>query len=348
MPDRLVGDLKGASNITSISGPHRDGRGSFLFVEFPAGGTGGTARNDGNNAVRNFAEGDISSIQPVEALEASCPLQVERMILRTDAGGAGMQRGGLGLQREIRVLGERAALSVLSDKNVIPPYGVRGGGTGAPNRFTVRRDGEEIEPSAQPGKITGFALRTGDVVVERTAGGGGYGDPIARDPALVVEDVRFGYVSAQAAADAYGVVLHDGRVDVDATRELRARLAGQRVTLHARIMDEEDRGDAGHAPSSGAGVGAAALARGSDDAASARRFVVHVPPEAARQLSIADGDLVDLPRNDGPSLLAWARVRDALDAHTCGVPAWAAALLALRDGEHITLRRLPDRRAFAS
>ena len=89
---------------------------------------------------------------------------------------------------------------MLSDKNVIPPYGVRGGWTGAPNRFTVLRDGEEIEPSALPGKVTGFALRAGDVVIERTAGGGGYGDPLERDPQAVVRDVRFGYVSAASAA----------------------------------------------------------------------------------------------------------------------------------------------------
>src|SRR6185437_5928412 len=118
VPERLIGDLKGASNIISISGRHPAQQGDFLFAEFPAGGTGGTSRADGNNSMRNFAEGDISSIQPVEALEMSCPLRVERMMLREDGGGPGRHRGGLGLQREIRVLGGHAALSVLSDKNV--------------------------------------------------------------------------------------------------------------------------------------------------------------------------------------------------------------------------------------
>src|SRR6185295_2032773 len=182
---------------------HRGHPGDFLFVEFPAGGTGGTARGDGNNCMRNFAEGDISSIQPIEALEAACPLRVERMTLREDSGGAGRHRGGLGLQREIRVLADSAQLSVLSDKNIIPPYGVRGGLPGAPNRFTVVRDGSEIEPSPMPGKVTGFRLRAGDIVVERTAGGG-YGDPRERDPQALARDVAFGYVSAEGARLAYG------------------------------------------------------------------------------------------------------------------------------------------------
>ena len=142
IPERLVGDLKGASNITSLSGRHPGQAGDFLFAEFPAGGTGGTARADGNNTMRNFAEGDISSIQPIEAAELGCPLRIERMLLRQDSGGAGRRRGGLGLQREIRLLAPEAQLSVLSDKNVIPPYGVRSGATGARNRFTVRRDGK--------------------------------------------------------------------------------------------------------------------------------------------------------------------------------------------------------------
>ena len=115
-PDLLVGDLKGASNITSISGPNPARERDFLYAEFPAGGTGGFDGGDGNNAVRNFAEGDISSLQPVEALELVAPLRVERIALRNDSSGAGKWRGGLGIEREVRVLGPGARLSVLSDK----------------------------------------------------------------------------------------------------------------------------------------------------------------------------------------------------------------------------------------
>ena len=199
IPDCLVGDLKGASNITAIGGPHPGRDRDFLHVEFPAGGTGAFAGADGNNTMRNFAEGDISSIQPVESIEATCPLRIESTTLRQDSGGAGYRRGGLGLRREVRLLGPHARLSVLSDKNVIPPYGVRGGCSSAPNRFTVRRDGQEIAPSALPGKVTAFGLLANDVVIEESAGGGGYGDPLERDPASVSRDVAYGYVSPGAA-----------------------------------------------------------------------------------------------------------------------------------------------------
>ncbi len=199
LPERAIGDLKGASNITTIAWRDRP-----PFVEFPAGGTGGWSGADGNNAMRNFAEGDLSSIQPAEAVELRWPLRVERCALREDSGGAGERRGGLGLERHVRVLAPGATLSVLSDKNVIPPYGVNGGFAGAPNRFVVRRNGTEIAPSALPGKVSGFALDSNDVVVMQTAGGGGFGDPARRDPALLEHDLAFGYVSRERGARAYG------------------------------------------------------------------------------------------------------------------------------------------------
>lgn len=194
IPERAIGDLKGASNITTIAWQGRP-----AFVEFPAGGTGAWSDADGNNAVRNFAEGDLSSIQPVEAIELRWPLRVERCALRADSGGAGMRRGGLGLEREVRILEPGATLSVLSDKNVIPPYGVNGGSPGAPNRFVVRRGDQEIQPSSFPGKISAFPLESGDVVVMQTAGGGGFGDPLQRDASSIRHDLAYGYVTAETA-----------------------------------------------------------------------------------------------------------------------------------------------------
>lgn len=314
VPERLVGDLKGASNLTSIGGRHPTQQEDFLFVEFPAGGTGGTARADGNNSLRNFAEGDISSIQPIEALEASCPLRVERMVLRRDSGGPGLWRGGLGLQREIRLLGPEARLSVLSDKNVIPPYGVRQGCTGAPNRFTVLRDGEEIEPSPLPGKVTGFALRAGDVVIERTAGGGGYGHPLGRDAQSVVQDVRYGYVSPESAQAVYGVALHEGTHDVQATAALRARLRAQRVTLRVIVREAEERAGS--------------------------RLRLRMAAQTAHRIEVDDGELVEVMRDDGPSLLGWADIAADVPEDGCAIVASAASLLELAHGDRIVVRRV--------
>lgn len=318
LPARLVGDLKGASNLLSLSGRHPGQAGDFLFVEFPAGGTGGSARADGNNSMRNFAEGDISSIQPIEAAELGCPLRVERMSLRQDSGGAGRRRGGLGLQREIRLLAPLAQLSVLSDKNVIPPYGVRSGGTGAPNRFTVRRNGEEMEPSALPGKITGFPLRAGDVVIERTAGGGGYGDPLEREPEAVARDLHLGFVSSEAARSVYGVVLSGNVVDERATVALRAQLRAARQFLRVATLDGEEYHSS--------------------------RRIVEIGPAPARQLGVADGDLVEFPRPNGPSLLAWVRVASQLAEGTCRLGPSGLSMLGLAAGDRVELRQVCARR----
>jgi N-methylhydantoinase B len=119
--------------------------------------------------------------------------------MRQDSGGDGKRRGGLGLRREIRVLSEEASLSVLSDKNIIPPFGVLGGFSGAPNRFTVIRKGQSISPSQFPGKVTRFPLERGDVVVMESSGGGGYGDPLERDPERIEKDLGEGLITKEKA-----------------------------------------------------------------------------------------------------------------------------------------------------
>ena len=105
----------------------------------------------------------------------------------------------------VRVLGSEGSLSVLSDRNVIPPYGVNAGLSGHPNAFTVERDGRNIATSAIPGKVSGFPLRRGDRVISCSAGGGGYGNPADRAREAVERDVRAGYVTPAAALEVYGV-----------------------------------------------------------------------------------------------------------------------------------------------
>ena len=173
VPGMSVGDLKGGANHIHIAGPASDRDGTWIHYEWPAGGTGASVGVDGNNACRSYNEGDFNSIQSVETVEGAFPLRVERCELRQGCCGDGAFRGGFGLRRDIRILGDAAMLSVLSEKNVIPPYGVEGGRAGASNRFFVIRDGETVEPSDMPGKVSGFRLETGDIVREETAGGGG-------------------------------------------------------------------------------------------------------------------------------------------------------------------------------
>lgn len=313
VPERMIGDLKGASNITSIGGRDVQRGEAFVFTEYPAGGTGAFATSDGNNTMRNFAEGDLSSIQPVEAIEHVYPLRVERSVLRVDSGGDGAHRGGLGLCRKIRLLAPEGSLSVLSDKHVIPPYGVRGGGSGAPNRFSVIRQGKEIQPSPLPGKVSGFRLVEEDIVVMRTAGGGGYGDPLDRDPSAVLRDVRFGYVSPRKARAVYGVVLGPRGVDQTATAALRTRRRGRRRLRAYQLSGPEYQGT---------------------------RRVVAFSPRTARRHRVKEGSLIEIPSPTGPSLRAWVRVGADLPDGVCALGPSGLRILGAHPGDLLEVRRL--------
>jgi N-methylhydantoinase B len=258
---KVAGDLKGGGNHCYVGGPHPQTGETFIFYEYPAGGTGGFEGGDGSNAVRTWTESDMTTVQPIEAVEQLYPVRVERLALREDSGGPGRWRGGLGLTREVRVLCAGARLSVLAEKAVLPPFGVCGGAAGEPNRFRVRRDGEVIEPSPLPGKVGGYPLRVGDVVLIETSGGGGFGDPLERDPDRVLADVAEGYVSAAAGEASYGVVAREGAADVTATRHRRERLRAQRVRTRLAAAGDLER-EVGRAirldPATAAGLGVTA------------------------------------------------------------------------------------------
>lgn len=308
-PEMTVGDLKGGANHIIISGS--DPRGSnYIHYEWPAGGTGASDGTDGSNAVRSYNEGDFNSIQSVEMVEAQFPLRIERCEIRESACGDGEFRGGFGLRRDVKILGETGALSVLSEKNVIPPYGVEGGSNGAANSFTVIRDGEVTQPSPVPGKVSGFPLKTGDIVREETAGGGGYGDPLKRNPALVQADVAEGYLTVAEAAERYGVVLKDGSVDAAATDAKRAELSQTKISVAVELSNEE-------------------MTDGPR-----RQFLV--PKSLATSLDVADGDLIEIVTGRGSPLRAWARLGDGGD--NLVVSASSMDILGVAPGDHVGVR----------
>ena len=189
IPDLLTGDVRGTSNHTYIGG-----RG-FIFYEYPSGGTGGWFAHDGNTAVRAFNEGENVSIQSTEIVEAIYPLKICRNEIRPDSGGPGIHRGGVGLIREVQVLTDEARLSVLSDRNIVPPAGVCGGASGAPNRYSLMRGGESVKISNFPGKISNYQLKYGDILRIESSGGGGWGVPQERDPGALLADLENGYIT---------------------------------------------------------------------------------------------------------------------------------------------------------
>ena len=308
---KVTGDLKGGGNHCYVGGPHPRTGETFIFYEYPAAGTGAFYEGDGSNSVRTWTESDMTTIQPVEAIEQLYPLRVERTALREDSGGAGRWRGGLGLARDVRILAPGGQLSVLAEKAVLPPVGVCGGGAGATNRFWVRRDGHPLQPSALPGKVSGFPVLPGDIVVMETSGGGGFGDALERDPAQVMADIREGYVTATAAESIYGIVTTGDRVDPSATAARRATLRAARthVRLTAAKGLQTDRGRS-----------------------------LRLDPETAKRLGIVPGAIVELVNPIGAPLRAWVTAISDASAGTAEIDADALRLLVIDDGADVEVR----------
>jgi N-methylhydantoinase B len=196
---------------------------AYGFAEFATGGMGARPEKDGVETIQT----DTSNAQniPVEALELETPVRVGYLRLRPDSGGPGRHRGGLGFEKRLEVLRGALRVSHRGERHYTAPWGVFGGQAGASARSLLRRaDGSE---SRVPSKLD-FTLEPGDRLDVWTTGGGGYGDPLTRDPGAVLEDVLDGKVSVEAAAERYGIVIGDGGVDEAASRELRDRLAAER------------------------------------------------------------------------------------------------------------------------
>jgi N-methylhydantoinase B len=318
VPERVSGDLCGTSFPNAIGGVSaRRGR-PYVYYEAPAGGNGGFLAHDGSSAFVNVDFGNIRSIHNAESLENEMPLLVERSTLRPDSGGEGRTRGGLGMSRELRLLDGEARYSVLADRAVVPPFGVGGGGAAAPVRVSIVRDGTE-HPFPTPGKVTNHAIVAGDVVVMRSAGGGGYGDPLERDPERVRADVAAGYVSRERARDGYGVALRaDGTVDAAETTALRARLASARHRV-ALVADERD-------PYTGV---------------KGRHRLFRLSPALAARLALAAGDLVELRGRHPAPLRGWIRLDPTVPPDAIPLDAFGRAVLGTAPPDTVELRKLP-------
>ena len=127
---------------------------------------------------------------PVEYVEREFPLRVERYAVRPDSGGPGLHRGGTGVVREVRVMCERAELATRMENTLVAPYGVAGGRAGRTGRVVLNPG--TPGSACLPGQGDGLVLQRGDLFRLETCGGGGWGDPLARDPQRVRDDVAPG------------------------------------------------------------------------------------------------------------------------------------------------------------
>jgi len=221
IPDRVIAAHHADLCVALINGiSPKDGRFFLAGIGPLGGGFGAKLSGDGVSATVCMNDGDTHN-HPVEQMEAKYPLLFERHALRQDSGGAGRHRGGLGTEQVVQARSP-ININVQVERVHCRPWGLAGGGSGAGNQVTLRIGGKDITdlPNA---KVLMKRLNAGDSITLRAGGGGGFGAPSERDPERVASDVRQGYVSHAAAADAYGVVIDPKTLEVDhvATRQRR-------------------------------------------------------------------------------------------------------------------------------
>jgi N-methylhydantoinase B len=217
VPDRVIAAGEGGPTLFSVGGYHRGN--PFVLTEVMVGSWGARAGKDGVEGISNPAA-NLSN-QPVELIEAELPLEVLRYGMVQDSGGAGEHRGGLAFVREFRLTADEAVFTTRADRRDHPPYGFNSGQPGSGSSNTLLSGNQERALPTMP--MEAIKWRAGDVFRHVSAGGGGYGDPLARDPALVLADVLDEKVSTAAARELYAVVIKSGAIDEAATRRLRAK-----------------------------------------------------------------------------------------------------------------------------
>jgi len=228
VPDRVIAATSHFFNPNIGGIDPRTGR-QFICWESVIGGIGARATKDGIEATSSPWNG---TNVPIEIQESRNPVLIERLELICDSAGPGEFRGGCGLRKDLRLLAGNTTLYNLGDRHVYPPYGLGGG---HPGRLGVTLLNPDRRSASKLHSKGTYRLAADDLVSWRTAGAGGYGDPLARKPEAVLRDVRNGFVSIEGAARDYGVVIDPKRrvVDPAATDALRRRRASVATTKAA-------------------------------------------------------------------------------------------------------------------
>jgi N-methylhydantoinase B len=222
VPGRVPAPGSAAGGSISSAGRHPQSGRWYSQYEILSGGTGARPDSDGVSAMDELVVNVMNT--PVEAVETEFPVRVERYELVQDSGGPGTFRGGLGVRRQWRVRGDESVINLRTDRFKFSSPGIFGAKPARPSAAFLKRNGAATR--ALTSKVAGLRLQKGDLLSMEFAGGGGWGDPLQREPERVRQDVVRGYVSLKSAREDYGVALTpDLSVDVDATAKLRAKVA---------------------------------------------------------------------------------------------------------------------------
>ena len=226
LPERVPAGTKAMICHSGFGGIDPRSGEYYCFLETMGGGYGGRSGSDGPDAVQ--AHGQNTENAPVEETEINYPVRITRYELIEDSEGAGQYRGGLGLRRDYLFIDHEASFTILADRDRWGPWGLFGGLAGQRARYVRDPEGRDEEVGS---KVT-LELGPGEMVSYQTCGGGGYGRPEARDPALVLRDVREAKVSPDRARQIYRVAIDPATwtVDRSATAALRKEEASEAGT----------------------------------------------------------------------------------------------------------------------
>jgi N-methylhydantoinase B len=201
LPERAYAGPFGTAGNFSLGGYDPKHERHYVMYYFSGGGYGGYWSGDGHtNACATIA---FTQTQPFEVLESHYPVLFEEATLREDSAGAGQFRGGFGIQYRVKLRRGEASAAFMMEHGRFPPYALEGGKTGAMTEIRVSQGGRVTSPP-HVSKGTGYTLAPGDWVDVKTPGGGGWGDPLLREPERVSRDVRRGYITPEVAAQVYG------------------------------------------------------------------------------------------------------------------------------------------------
>ena len=219
LPGKVPAAGDGGNTGISIGG-YDARRKPFVYVDFTCGAWGGSPWADGLDGNSHMMANMAS--QSIEVTEAEMPLAVIAYEFVPDKAGAGKFRGGVPFRRDYRFIEHEGVLQVRSDRRDHRPFGLYGGSPGRPSENYLNPD---VDRRLAPSKFT-KNIQKGDVFRHVLAGGGGWGDPLERDPAAVLRDVRNEVLSRDRAKSDYGVVVDtkNWRVDMKRTNELRAEM----------------------------------------------------------------------------------------------------------------------------
>jgi N-methylhydantoinase B len=217
IPERICAAGQGTMNNVTVGGEEPTS-GRWSFYETIGGGMGGAPGVDGADGVQVHMTNTMNT--PIETIETSYPIRLMKYEFRTDSGGPGKWRGGAGIERTWELLADEASVSILAERNRIPPWGLDGGKPGRLGEYLLRSaNGIEKRLNSK----TSFQMKKGEQLIIRTPGGGGHGDPFERDPQLVLRDVLDGLVSVEGAEQEYAVKIDQLTKEIlwDLTRKLR-------------------------------------------------------------------------------------------------------------------------------